>query len=224
MKRAICAALCLLVAGNLMCHAQKLQRPFYLGVEAGVMGNLYENAFSYVRNGQFGGLITMHRGLLVGYRLSVPFSVRAELAYDRNAGAANVQETGSGTGFYPYKFDSFNGFADFIFTYGQEEMDKVRPQFYLGLGGAYTFNYTDSGHPWQKIQNPSGAFGFRLGFMLHWRINPLIAVVLDIKGEGYTDMYNGLQPNKADQARVDGYAGFPLDLRGIAAVGVQFYL
>ena len=227
MKKALCMALCAIVAGGVGLHAQKrtpIEKHWSLGLDAGLIVSLNENSFSYARNHQVGGLLTLHKGIQAGYDFTAPFGIRASLAWDRNAGACNVQETGNKQGFYPYKFSSLNGFVDFMLGFRKSEKTLFCPKLYLGIGGAYTFNYTDSGHPWQKVDDPSGAFGMRLGAIFEWRLSPVIGLQLDLCGEAYTDHYNGLEPNKGDQSKVEGYAGFPLDLRGIASVGILFYL
>lgn len=241
MKKTICVVLCAIVAGGtFFSYAQSpvsgaelpksaaksrhLQKPFSLGLDAGAVASLYENAFSYSKNGRALGLINFHKGIEFGYDFSVPFGLRASIAMDRNSGACNVMETGNGKGFYPYKFTSINGFVDLVLHLRKNEESILDPKLFLGGGYAYTYNYTDSGHPWQKVDDPSHAWGFRLGGMLEWRVLQFLGLTVELCGEAYTDHYNGLEPGKKDQSQVDGYAGFPLDLRGIVSLGVLFYL
>ena len=72
------------------------------------------------------------------------------------------------------------------------------------------------------MSNENTAFGFRGGFIGLYNISNSFGIFADLCGEAYSGNFNGLQPSEADQAQVEGYAGFPLDLRGIVSLGVLF--
>ena len=80
-----------------------------------------------------------------------------------------------------------------------------------------------SQHPWQAVSDRNTAFGFRFGFIAQYNFSDRFGIYADLCGEAYTDNYNGLQPNEKDQQKVEGYAGFPLDLRGLVSLGCVFH-
>jgi hypothetical protein len=197
---------------------------FYVGVQGGMVFSLYENVFSYWENNSAINLFTPGVSIVGGYDFNDVFGLRLSFATSRNSAACNTRET-SGGGFYPYSFQSLNGFVDVIlstpalFNY----YPAFRTKLYGGVGGAYTFDFTDSQHPWQKVESPNLAYGFRLGLMPEYNFKFGLAVYLDICGEAYYDMYNGLMPSKEDLSKLNsGYSGFPFDLRGLVSFGLIY--
>lgn len=198
---------------------------FYVALQGGPMLNVYENAFSYWDNHCLQKLITLQGGVAVGYAFTDVFSLRLSASYAKNAGACNVRET-SGNGFYPYTFHSVNTFADAVLDLNglAGKLSAFRPLLYGGLGCAYSFDFTDPKHPWQKLETPDTSFGFRFGFIAEYGFSKHFGIYADLCGEGYTDLYNGLAPSrKEQQENFEGYGGFPLDLRGLASLGLIFW-
>ena len=197
---------------------------FYIALQGGPVLNVYENYFSFSENGQTAKMITPQSAAILGYDFSTAFGVRLQVAYGNDMGACNVKETSAG-GFYPYGFQHINGFVDAMLDLGGLSGKKkhFHPRFYIGGGLAHTFNFADSGHPWQKVNSPNTVLGFRGGVVTEYRWNSGLGIYADLCGEGYTDSYNGLQPTEADKAGKDGYPGFPLDLRGILSLGIVYH-
>ncbi|MBO4657578.1 MAG: hypothetical protein J5639_07385 [Bacteroidales bacterium] len=223
MKKLYCLGLALLACIS-VCYAQEPvshAKRAYLSVQGGYALNVYENAFSYRDNHRGIELLTPQGGLSIGYDFSDSFGLRLAGAFGKDAGACNVRET-SGGGFYPYSFRHFNAFLDGVINLNglAGKITYFRPKVYFGLGGAYTSHFTDAKHPWQKVVGKNIVPGFRLGFIAEYTFNSGFGVFVDICGEAYTDMYNGLMPSKEDQKRYEGYGGFPLDLRGIVTPGI----
>ena len=81
----------------------------------------------------------------------------------------------------------------------------------------------DGIHPWQEITNKNLAFGFRLGAMLEYDFGNNLGILVDMNAEAYLDNFNGLWPKDADIDEREGYAGFPLDLRAYASVGLIYH-
>jgi len=200
---------------------------WYISVQGGEMFSYGENAFTYFRNGAWGNLLNPMFTFNVGRGIGNIFEGRASLSYGINSGACNSLET-SGGGFYPYSFNSLNLFADLILKgvdkfFPADNSGIFFPKVYLGAGAACTFGFSDSGHPWQKVSDKNLAFGVRAGFIGEYDFSPHFGVYLDICAEAYTDNYNGLKPSQTDQdVYENGYAGFPVDLRGILALGVIY--
>ena len=199
-------------------------KSFYISLQGGPVLDIYENAFSYRENGRNLELIKYQGSLALGYDFSDSFGLRLSGAYGSDAGACNVRQT-SGGGFYPYTFRHVTGFLDGIINLNglAGNITYFRPKLYAGLGGAHTFGFTDPGHPWQRVTPKNNAFGFRLGFIAEYTFKSGFGIFADLCGEGWTDNYNGLKPSKEDQKDYEGYAGFPLDLRGLFGAGIVYH-
>lgn len=226
MKRiAFIGAALLLWAGSLCAQeAPSHAHRFYVSLQGGPALNIYENAFTYRENGRAFELFTLQGAAALGYDINDVYGIRLQCAYGADAGAANVRQT-SGGGFYPYSFKHANAFTDLVINLNglAGRVSYFRPKLYAGLGGAHTFEFTDAGHPWQKITPANTVFGFRGGFITEYTFASGFGVYADLCGEAYTDMYNGLMPSKEDQTHYEGYAGFPLDLRGILSLGLVYH-
>lgn len=199
-------------------------RRFNLSIQGGPTLSLYENAFSYRDNGRSFDLIKAQAALSLGYDFTEAFGLRLQAAYGADAGAANTRQTAGG-GFYPYTFKHVNGFVDAVLNLcGLKGVATAfRPRIYAGVGGAYTFGFTDAHHPWQKIFDRNTSFGFRAGFIAEYTTTSGLGFFADLCGEAYTDLYNGLAPSAEDQKAYEGYAGYPFDLRGILSLGLVYY-
>jgi hypothetical protein len=197
-------------------------RPFNISLQGGFLFSVGENTFTFQDNGKTLDLFTPQGAFAIGYDFTNRFGMRVSAAYGRNASAANSYQTAA-RGFYPYNFNSLNVFGDLLFNLTQDRTG-FSPILYAGIGGAYAFGFTDSGHPWQKISDSNTAFGFRAGFIAEYEISPVFGIYADLCGEAYTDNYNGLSPSTQDQTQVDrGYAGFPFDLRVALSFGIIFH-
>lgn len=214
-------ALLATAALTLAAQNDKPSHPFNISIQGGALVSVNDNAFSYVDNGKTFNLITPQGSLAFGYDFNHRFGIRLSAGYGKNASACNTVQT-AGHGFYPYTFSSVNVFADALLNLGLKE-SFFSPKLYAGLGCAHTFNFTDAGHPWQQVTKSNTVFGFRAGFIAQFDITSHFGLYIDLCGEAYTDKYNGLMPNAEDQKKVSGYAGFPLDLRGLASLGVIFH-
>ena len=227
MKKLICTGIVLATSALALVaqpHQHSHEGRFYAGVQQGPMLNIYENYFSYVDNHKPLDLITFQAGLVGGYDFNEMFGVRITAGYAKNAGACNTYNTSAG-GFYPYTFSSLNLFADAVLDlHGMSDrLSFFRMKLYGGLGMGHSFNMTDPQHPWQKLTDPSNAFGFRLGGIAEYNIFDNFAMYLDVCGEAYFDEYNGLLPSLQDQTDVyEGYGGFPFDLRGLVSLGFLY--
>lgn len=206
-------------------HAKK----FYVSLQGAPVLNYYENAFSYTENGKFKDLITIQGALSVGYDFSDIFGIRLQGAFGTGAGACNTRQTAP-HGFYPYSFKQVNGFVDAMLNFAGLLGNKsaFRPIVYIGAGGAYTFGFKETleHHPWQwdnHITKKNAVLGFRGGLLLEYCFRSGFGFLADFCGEAFADSYNGLMPSESDKSAVEGYPGFPFDLRAVASFGIVYH-
>ena len=212
-----------LLAGCMQLQAKNsgYDHPWTVSAGAGPMFNLYENFFSILDNKQ--SPFTYQTALSFGYDFNRVIGVRLQAGYGKDIAACNVLQT-SGGGFYPYNFQHVNLFADVLLdVLGHWHPDYAfRFKLLAGGGFAQTFSFTDSGHPWQKVQNSNTAFGFRLGAIGQYNFTGRLGAFVEITAEAFTDNYNGLEPTEQDKQNFKGYPGFPLDLRAPVVFGIQY--
>ena len=67
------------------------------------------------------------------------------------------------------------------------------------------------------------AFGFRLGAMVEYDFTHNLGLLIDMNAEAYVDNFNGIRPSEDDHSSREGYAGFPLDLRAYASIGLIYH-
>ena len=212
-------------------HAEK----WNVSITGGGLYSAGENHFSYKENGRFYDQINWQGAIAVGYDFSNVFGARLWAGYGKNAGAGNVRETAQVGGFFPYHFKSVNTFADAVLNILglAEEVGPLTPKFYAGIGLGYSWDMTRSKrnnnsyngdiHPWQDVTNKNLAFGFRLGAMVEYDFGNNLGILVDLNAEAYLDNFNGIWPYDEDIDAREGYAGFPLDLRAYASVGLIYH-
>ena len=254
MKRifALATLLATLLSNMAGTAAQEVELPWNMAVRAGAVGSLYENAWSYVNPGRRPlGLLTYSVSATAGYDFTPNFGVRMSVAYGRNAGACNSQETGGG--FFPYRFESVDGYLDAVANIRRGKSPFI-PKFYGGIGLAHTSNYRkgtarvkakgeDGSTVWKEVASWSHrqwpgdepedhpkmttnnlSLGVHIGFLGEYLISNEVGVVFDLCLEAYPDKYDGLQPTRGDQSLVaTGYRGMPFDLKGIFSIGLAYH-
>ena len=223
MKKFVCIfAIFLMAAAGLSAqNNEKVEKPWNFFLKGAGSFSLTENSFSYWENDQTAKLFGYQAGLGFGYDFTKAFGIRLEAAYGTNAGAGNTRETSS-HGFYPYTFDSISAFLDAVINVNPNGT-IFHPKFYAGLGGAYSFGFSDMHHPSQVLPGHTGAFGLRIGFIAEFRVSKTVGIYADLSSEGFTDNFDGLKPAKEQIKEEKGYPGFPLDVRGLASLGLCFH-
>ena len=223
MKKIVCIfAIFLMAAAGLSAQDnEKVEKPWNLSLKGGGLFSLTENSFSYWENDQTAKLFGYQAGLGVGYDFTKLFGIRLEATYGRNAAAGNTHDTPQ-HGFYPYNFSSISAFLDAIVNLNPKGT-VFHPKVYAGLGGAYSFLFTDMHHPMLETPDRTGAFGLRIGFIAEFRVSPTVGIYADLSSEGFTDNFDGCKPNKEQINAAKGYPGFPLDVRGLASLGLCFH-
>jgi hypothetical protein len=223
MKKIVCIfAIFLMAAAGLSAqNKEKVEKPWNIFLKGGGLGSLNENAFSYHENGQTKDLLGYQAGLGFGYDFTKRFGIRLEAKYGKNAAAGNTYDT-SAHGFYPYNFSNIDAFLDAVINLNPNGT-VFHPKVYAGLGGAFSFGFTDMNHPWQTLPEKSGAFGMRIGFIAEFLVSPTVGIFADLSSEGFTDKFDGLMPTKEQRKEERGYPGFPLDVRALASLGLCFH-
>jgi hypothetical protein len=59
--------------------------------------------------------------------------------------------------------------------------------------------------------------------MLEYTFTNKLGILLDMNAEAYVDDFSGLRPFEQDIDQREGYAGFPLDLRAYASLGLIYH-
>ena len=199
----------------------------YVSVQVGEMFSYGENAFTYIDNSAGSDLFHPVFAIAAGRGFGNVFEGRVSLSYGKNSGACNSLNTAA-RGFYPYTFRSLNLFGDVVLKginqrFATNRFSVFFPKIYVGVGVGYSFDFSDPRHPWQDVSENNFALGVRMGFIGEYDFSPHLGVYFDICAEGFTDLYNGLRPTEADQDLYEeGYAGFPMDVRGMVSFGVTY--
>jgi hypothetical protein len=229
MKQTVCIGIALLMGAASLSAQPKAPAPsharsVFVSLQGATALDIYENAFSYRENGRMLDLFTFEGALSLGYDINDKYGIRLQGAYGNDAGACNVRET-SGGGFYPYSFRHATAFADVLINLNglAGKVTAFRPKIYAGVGGAYTFGFTDARHPWQKVTDKNIVPGFRGGFIAEYNYPSGFGFFADLGGEAFHDKYNGLMPSKEERKSYEGYPGFPLDLRGMLSIGIIYH-
>ena len=125
---------------------------WYFSFQAGPVLSATEYMDSFAKNGKWFDSISWHGALAFGYNFTDAWDLRISGIYGYNAGALSPYQ-----GFYPYRFHSAQLFADMILNYNALAEYNVPFNFktYIGLGGAYTFGFTNFLHPYQVLDSPN---------------------------------------------------------------------
>lgn len=251
-KKTLFGALVLLVTGSVLhAQGASGVDPYdpsgrlSFSIQGGVIASLSENCFSYNDNGYFSKLFTPGIAAALTYDIDRTYAVRLSVGYGKNMSGANVKQTAvrNNNGFWPYGFKSINAFVDGIINFNGLNLVSrgFAPKIYAGLGYGHSFGFWrpeysmmndedlleyadkfEKYHPTQHINESNHTFGFRFGGMLEYDFKSGFGIYADLCGEAYLDTYNGLQPWEWDHAKGSGYAGFPVDLRGILSLGMLY--
>ena len=225
------------------------EKPFSISLQGGPMYSRNDNSFAYEYYASPFDLITWQASASLGYQFTNAFGLRLNVGYaNNNPGAGNVYQTnigyvttnGTDDRFFPYRFKSVNTFVDGVLHLKglKGKKSNFDPQLYGGLGFGYTFGFKaseanlyapkNSGHfhPWQyrELKERNFVPGFRLGYIAAYNFNETFGIFADICGEAYGDYYNGLMPTGRFIDDLQGYAGFPFDLRGHISLGLVLHL
>ena len=182
---------------------------WYFSFQAGPVLSATEYMDSFAKNGKWFDSISWHGALAFGYNFTDAWDLRISGIYGYNAGALSPYQ-----GFYPYRFHSAQLFADMILNYNALAEYNVPFNFktYIGLGGAYTFGFTNFLHPYQVLDSPNLVPAARIGAIFEYDYESGFGWFADICAEAYTDWYNGHESDT-----------FPLDMGLKLSFGVIYH-
>lgn len=225
MKKNIIATLALILGSFAVANAQETEiaeaiaqvKPLFVTVYGGPTFSINENGAVAFDKGKATDLIDfVQGGISAGYYFSNRYGARLSFEYSENSSIANSQQT-SAHGYYPYSFKSGAVFADYIINGGNvDKIKKFNWRLYAGIGAAYSFDRTDSGHPWQeaKLTDNNLCFAFRYGLMLEYNFCEAFGIYVDGNHEWFTDNFNGMSPKEG---------GFPYDMKLNANFGIAIH-
>lgn len=242
MKKTIIAALALIMGSFTAANAQDTQlqtelqaevktdaipqiKPVFVTVYGGPTFSINENGASYFHFDRETELIDwIQGGISAGYYFSNRYGARIAFEYSNNHSAANHDDTNE-HGFYPYTFKSGAVFADYIINGGNvDKIKKFNWRPYVGVGAAYSFDRTDSGHPWQGkyFTDNNLCYAFRYGLMLEYDFCEAFGIYVDGNHEWFSDNFNGMAPREGN-VRSGKRLGFPFDMKLNANFGLAIH-
>lgn len=182
---------------------------WYFSLQAGAAAPTSENLSSYGANGQPLGVLAWHGALSFGYNFTDAWDLRIQGSYNYSAGALAPYQ-----GFYPYHYHAVHLFADAVLNYNALAENNVpfSPKTYVGIGGAYSFGFTDILHPYQVLDYPNLSPAVRLGIILERDSPGGFGWFVDLGAEAFTDWYNGHESDK-----------FPLEILLKLSFGVIYH-
>lgn len=182
---------------------------WYFSLQAGPMVSVGEYSSTFAKNDRPWDILSWHGALSIGYNFNDAWDLRISGSYSYNPGCLNPY-----AGFYPYHFQAAHLFADAIINpNGLAELNiPFSPKFYLGLGAAYTHNFTEVEHPFQTLSPQNIVPGVRLGGIAEWDSPGGFGWFIDLGVEGFWDWYNGQTPE-----------GFVLDLEFKLSLGIIYH-
>lgn len=183
----------------------------------------YSNVFG--NHGHGWDILTVSGQASLGYFFTDAHQIRVSLGYGPKKAVLPPYE-----GFFPYKFQSLNLFADYVLSFyplGEYNV-PFNPQFYAGVGMGTTFGFQE---PEYHLNNPDEMdlelvkanlqkpYPFnlvpavRLGGILEYDFPNNLGVFFDFGAEFFGDRYNGLD-----------VIDFPVDIQINATFGVVYHL
>lgn len=182
---------------------------WYFSLQAGPMVSVGEYSSSFAQNGHGWDIFSWHGALSIGYNFNDAWDLRISGSYSYNPGALNPYG-----GFSPYHFQAAHLFFDAIVSPNglAEYYKSFNPKFYLGLGAAYTHQFTEVNHPFQTLTSPNIVPGVRVGGIAEFDGKSGFGWFIDLGVEGFWDTYNGQEPE-----------GFILDLEFKLSLGIIYH-
>lgn len=204
MKKILVSFAALLFAGVMGLSARPYLSPtspyqyghrWFFSVQGGPKIGLYDHIGSFFDYGHGWDAITYHGSLSLGYNFNDAWAMRVSGGYSYNAGACTPYE---GI-FYGYNYSAAYAFADGIFDWHaiSEDIRPFAPKFYAGLGGAYTFGFTDPEHPFEMLNTNNFVPAFRFGVILEYDFPTGFGLFADIAVESFLDWYDGYATSTA---------------------------
>ena len=200
-------------------------KDWFIALQAGLNYSMNENTWTYtdpqVGNKTHLDLVSPQIQLSLGHFFTPVLGWRLSAAYAGNKSAMNHNQTAA-QGFYPYSFKSVSAFADLLVGLSRRDVQD-RHWFWTlfgGIGYGHGFDFKDVYHPWQTLETPSNALGFRGGLNLEYMFKNGFAFMLEGGAEAFTDGFNGMNPHIHKDAND---VNFPFDVRPVATFGIGYH-
>ena len=223
--RKLLTFLAALVAGTTALFAQltpyEYGHRWYIAVQGGAV--YFNSDYSYLLKNR--GMILDQFSLVgsaaLGYNINDGHEIRLMGSYSKKTSVcepfideAIEYDVNEEPPIYPYTFRSVLVYIDHVLNYnGLAEYNiAFNPKTYFGLGAAYTFDFSDPGHPevWLYERNLVPAVHF--GAILEYDFPSGFGLYADLGVALFWDRYNGFD-------RV----GFPMDLEVGPRVGMIYH-
>ena len=186
-------------------------------------GPLYFNSDYCNRLAHEGRLLeqfTIGTSVALGYNINNAHAIRFMANYARKTGVCeefvfyNADPNDDPLPTYTYKFRSVQCFVDYVLNYNAlaEYFAPLCAKTYVGLGAAYTFDFTDPKHPEVILSSPNFVPAFNFGFIVEYDFKDSFGLYTDLGLAFYDDHYNG-RP----------YISFPLDMDVSLQIGLIYH-
>ena len=164
-------------------------------------------------------LVSFGAGVALGYNFSDAHGIRVFGNYSRKTGVCEAFEDpdadpkAAPIPTYTYRFSSTQLFVDYVLNYNAlaENDNPFTAKSYIGPGFAYTFDFTDPGHPEVWLYDPNLVPCMNMGFIFEYDFKDAFGFFVDLGLSFYAERYNG---------RVS--MGFPVDMESSLQVGLIY--
>lgn len=162
---------------------------WFLAVQGGPKIGLYDHISSFFNNGQGWSAVTYHGALAFGYNFNDAWAMRISGGYSYNSGACSPYQGG----FYPYTYSAVYFFTDGVLNYPAlcENNVPFSTKFYAGLGGAYTFGFSNPDHPFEVLTPNNLVPALRFGVICEYNFPSGFGIYADFAIENFMDKYDG---------------------------------
>ena len=178
---------------------------WYVSLQGGLCYFNGDCSYVYRKKGPWTGPFSLSGGAAVGYNIANGHEVRMVAAY----GQKHATCVSFKSDLFPFTFYSASLFADYVLSLYPlaENFSSFNPKMYVGVGGAYTYGFTDPHHPFLVVSGPNWVGGLHTGSILEYDFPSGFGLFADIGLSFFADPYDG-----------QGWYNFPVDME----IGLQF--
>lgn len=183
---------------------------WYFSVQGGP--SFYDGDYTYVfrHEGRWAEPIVPDGAFSLGYNFTDAHELRFTAMYAKNrANCVSIMED-----LYPHTFKSASLFADYVLSFNAlgEFYTEFNPKIYLGVGGAYTFEFSDPHHPTMVLTDPNLVPGFNFGTIMEYDFPSGLGLFADLGFMFLIDPGDG-----------QGWIYFPLDMDIALNFGIVYH-
>lgn len=196
------------------------RKSLFVNVQTGV--SLFSGEYTgFFPKGERHRRYSFYNEAILGYYFTDAHEIRASFAY-----APRTSLISPGVfGYHPYTFDEYQLFVDYVINWHPlgENNTAYNPQFYVGLGGAVTHNFSDLENVSSSPDDYQDEFlpnpyplnivpGIRLGVIFEYDFRNNFGLTADLGGQFFHDRFNGQVPDI-----------WPVDFTLSATVGIVYH-